>query len=285
MKGGNITGRGILTWTNGDSYEGSWLNGMMHGFGVYNWISTGCYVGTWTFGLKDGKGAFYPKGSKFPDVEEVYLKALRKRGLLPDLRRFNQVSRIQHSSDYNNNDSNVSLGRRWSMEVAIEKVIGHDLSLDIDGGEHDDNPNGPILEREYIQGILISEVVVNDSFASSKRVKRRQKRLLDVKRPGETIIKGHRSYDLMLSLQLGIRNTVGKITPIPKRDLKESDFGPRASFWMNFPKQGSQTTPPHQSVDFRWKSYCPMVFRLVLELIGQYINICLCKYFYIMYNT
>ena len=32
-------------------------------------------------------------------------------------------------------------------------------------------------------------------------------------RPGETIYKGHRSYDLMLNLQLGIRWSVGKITP------------------------------------------------------------------------
>ncbi|GER27726.1 phosphatidylinositol-4-phosphate 5-kinase family protein, partial [Striga asiatica] len=26
---------------------------------------------------------------------------------------------------------------------------------------------------------------------------------------------------------------------------------------------GSQLTPPHQSEDFKWKDYCPMVFRFV----------------------
>ncbi|XP_021910767.1 phosphatidylinositol 4-phosphate 5-kinase 9-like [Carica papaya] len=119
-----------------------------------------------------------------------------------------------------------------------------------------------------MQGVLISELVLNNSFSSSsRRAKRRQKKLAkEVKRPGEAIIKGHRSYDLMLSLQLGIRYTVGKITPIQRREVRAVDFGPRASFWMNFPKEGSQLTPPHQSEDFKWKDYCPMVFRLAVDL-------------------
>lgn len=299
MKGGKMTGKGTLTWTNGDSFEGSWLNGMMHGFGVYTWSDGGCYVGTWTRGLKDGKGSFYPKGSRFQAVEEWYLNALRKRGVLPDLRKQNHAL-IHHASSVNmgnvkvgenqgsrhnssdklskgnlltleqSRNKNVSLERRWSLEVYIEKVIGHDSSLDLSEGlgkEFETN-TPPILEREYMQGVLISELVLNSSFSSSsRRTKRRQKKLAkEVKRPGEAIIKGHRSYDLMLSLQLGIRYTVGKITPVQRREVRASDFGPRASFWMNFPKDGSQLTPPHQSEDFKWKDYCPMVFRNLREM-------------------
>ncbi|KAB2622427.1 phosphatidylinositol 4-phosphate 5-kinase 9 [Pyrus ussuriensis x Pyrus communis] len=296
MKGGKMSGKGTLTWTNGDSFEGSWLNGMMHGFGVYTWSDGGIYVGTWTRGLKDGKGSFYPKGSRLPVVEELYLNALRKRGLLPDLRKQNNAhihnagsgdmgnakigeslqgshrasaDKISNRNLLNLEQShrNVSLERRWSLEVSFEKVIGHDLSL-AEGGEKDSETGIPILEREYMQGVLINELVMNNSFSSSsRRAKRRQKKLAKVvKRPGEAIIKGHRSYDLMLSLQLGIRYTVGKITPIQRREVRASDFGPRASFWMNFPKEGSQLTPPHQSVDFRWKDYCPMVFRNLREM-------------------
>ncbi|KAL5546058.1 hypothetical protein UlMin_005745 [Ulmus minor] len=297
MKGGKMSGKGTLTWINGDSYEGSWLNGMIHGFGVYTWSDGGCYVGTWTQGLKDGKGSFYPKGSRLPAGQELYLNALRKRGLLPDMRKQNN-GHIHHASSVDmgnvkvgeNHGSrrgsskrnmlnleqsrgrNVSLERRWSLEVSIEKVIGHDSSLGVsesvlDGAEKDDS-NLPILEREYMQGVLISEVVLNNSFSSlSKRAKRRQKKLAkEVNKPGEAIIKGHRSYDLMLSLQLGIRYTVGKITPIHRREVRAADFGPRASFWMNFPKEGSQLTPPHQSEDFKWKDYCPMVFRNLREM-------------------
>lgn len=64
------------------------------------------------------------------------------------------------------------------------------------------------------------------------------------------------------------RYTVGKITPIQRREVRASDFGAKASFWMNFPKEGSQLTPPHQSDDFKWKDYCPMVFRLVETFLG-----------------
>ncbi|KAK6942731.1 Phosphatidylinositol-4-phosphate 5-kinase, core [Dillenia turbinata] len=303
MKGGRMSGKGSLTWINGDSFEGNWLNGMMHGFGVYTWSDGGCYVGTWTRGLKDGKGSFYPKGSRLPVVHEVqYLNALKRRGLLPDLRKQSQVSHLHHATTVDmgnvkvggdngsnrvssgkfsqgelinleqNRPTNVSLERRWSLEASIEKVIGNVASLhrsesNLGGSFKEADANIPILEREYMQGVLISEVVLSSSFSSPRKEKRRQKKLAkEVKRPGEAIIKGHRSYDLMLSLQLGIRYTVGKITPIQRREVRASDFGPRASFWMNFPKEGSQLTPSHQSDDFKWKDYCPMVFRNLREL-------------------
>lgn len=241
MKGGKMSGKGTLTWTNEDSFEGSWLDGLMHGFGVYTWSDGGCYVGTWTRGLKDGKGSYYPKGSRLPAVQELYLNALRKRGLLPDMRKQNNAH-IHHatSADLENvkvgesrgsrrgssdklskrnllnleqsQGRNISLERRWSLEVSIEKVIGHDSSFGLsesvlEGGEKVPYTNAPILEREYMQGVLISELVLSNSFSSlSRRAKRRHKKLVrEVKKPGEAIIKGHRSYDLMLSLQLGIR--------------------------------------------------------------------------------
>lgn len=303
MKGGKMSGKGTLTWTNGDSFEGSWLNSMMHGFGVYTWSDGGSYVGTWSRGLKDGKGTFYPNGIQLSVLQEPYLNALRIRGLLPDVRRQTHAH-AHHASSVEmanakvpgnrgsrrisadkiskgnlinleqSHRGNVSLERRWSLEVSFEKVIGHDSSLELsesisEGMEKASDKNvAPILEREYIQGVLISELVLNNSFSqSSRREKRRQRKLVkEVKKPGETIIKGHRSYDLMLSLQLGIRYTVGKITPVQRRDVRASDFGPRASFWMNFPKEGSQLTPPHQSEDFKWKDYCPMVFRNLREM-------------------
>ncbi|KAL9262205.1 Phosphatidylinositol 4-phosphate 5-kinase 1-like protein, partial [Drosera capensis] len=85
------------------------------------------------------------------------------------------------------------------------------------------------------------------------------------KKPGSTISKGHKNYDLMLNLQLGIRYSVGKHACI-LRNLKQSDFDPKEKFWTRFPPEGSKLTPPHQSTEFRWKDYCPMVFRHLREL-------------------
>jgi hypothetical protein len=45
------------------------------------------------------------------------------------------------------------------------------------------------------------------------------------------------------------------------RELALADFDPKEKFWTRFPPEGSKVTPPHSSPDFRWKDYCPMVFR------------------------
>ncbi|KHN17425.1 Phosphatidylinositol-4-phosphate 5-kinase 2 [Glycine soja] len=87
----------------------------------------------------------------------------------------------------------------------------------------------------------------------------------DVKKPGQTVSRGHKNYDLILNLQLGIRYTVVKHASIV-RELRPGDFDPKEKFWTRFPPEGSKFTPQHHSVDFRWKDYCPMVFRHLREL-------------------
>ena len=59
------------------------------------------------------------------------------------------------------------------------------------------------------------------------------------------------------------RYTVGKDASMV-RELRPGDFDPMEKFWTRFPPEGSKCTPPHQSVDFKWKDYCPMVFRYCL---------------------
>ena len=79
------------------------------------------------------------------------------------------------------------------------------------------------------------------------------------------------------------RYTVGKEASI-LRELKQGDFDPKEKFWTRFPTEGSKLTPPHQSAEFRWKDYCPVVFRCglfwmvwwgVLSVLG-----CLCFFFF-----
>lgn len=55
------------------------------------------------------------------------------------------------------------------------------------------------------------------------------------------------------------------------REVRSSDFGERARIRMFFPRKGSQFTPPHYSVDFYWKDYCPMVFRYIFNLLRFYL--------------
>uniref|UniRef100_A0A0D9W249 1-phosphatidylinositol-4-phosphate 5-kinase n=1 Tax=Leersia perrieri TaxID=77586 RepID=A0A0D9W249_9ORYZ len=50
------------------------------------------------------------------------------------------------------------------------------------------------------------------------------------KRPGQTISTGHKNYELMLQLQLGIRHSMGKSAAVPMRELSTAEFDPRRSF-------------------------------------------------------
>ncbi|EEE59076.1 hypothetical protein OsJ_10888 [Oryza sativa Japonica Group] len=86
-----------------------------------------------------------------------------------------------------------------------------------------------------------------------------------MKRQGVTIAKGHKNYELMLNLQLGIRHAVGRQGQVIL-DLKSSAFDAKEKVWTKFPPEGSKYTPPHNSSDFRWKDYCPKVFRTLRKL-------------------
>ncbi|KAJ1686898.1 hypothetical protein LUZ63_018288 [Rhynchospora breviuscula] len=83
---------------------------------------------------------------------------------------------------------------------------------------------------------------------------------------GRIIREGHRDFELMRNLQLGIRYSVGKASSMPMLDLRPSDFNPLEKFSTRFPAEGSKSTPPHSSREFRWKDYCPMVFRHLRRL-------------------
>lgn len=68
-------------------------------------------------------------------------------------------------------------------------------------------------------------------------------------------------------------------------DLKSSAFDPKEKVWTKFPPEGSKHTPPHQSSDFRWKDYCPVVFRSDLERFTSTLVVCFWLYVRFHYIT
>ena len=58
------------------------------------------------------------------------------------------------------------------------------------------------------------------------------------------------------------RYSIGRMSQESAKELRPSDFwpshGPRAIF---FPPQGSAVTPKHEVAPFKWKDFCPAVFR------------------------
>ena len=52
-----INGHGIMEFNDGDVYEGSWKDGLMHGFGILtDFVGSETYVGGWNEGSKHGRG-------------------------------------------------------------------------------------------------------------------------------------------------------------------------------------------------------------------------------------
>ncbi|XP_047015111.1 phosphatidylinositol-4-phosphate 5-kinase, type I, alpha, a isoform X2 [Ictalurus punctatus] len=83
---------------------------------------------------------------------------------------------------------------------------------------------------------------------------------------GETTYKKTTSSDLKGAIQLGINYTVGSLSQKPERDVLMQDFEVVESIF--FPSEGSNLTPGHCHVDFRFKTYAPMAFRYFREMFG-----------------
>ncbi|KAL9405402.1 hypothetical protein Peur_002374 [Populus x canadensis] len=291
-KGGKMCGRGVMKWENGDVFDGFWLNGLRHGSGVYRFSDGGYYFGMWSMGLKDGKGTFHPAGTKHPSLrkwgssigcdgigrnllshsssinsEEVRVP---KPNVLGSLSRKMSISKIL-KDPVRLSQRNALLDEKWSLCNPSGEFIYREPSCTLSQTSEESqsgvqNNSTVVYEREYLQGVLKNEKVRGTEL--SRKTKQRKKfHVKEAKRKScVDIFEGQRSYYLMLNLQLGIRYTVGKITPVPMREVRDSDFGDRARIRMYFPRKGSQFTPPHYSIDFYWKDYCPMVFRNLREM-------------------
>lgn len=145
------------------------------------------------------------------------------------------------------------------------------------GALHEDRPApavGPgehLVVRDFLMDRLIREErvprkalqkVKGIKTSERKRAVRRQQAITTA---GETVYKGHRSYDLMIALQQGIRYSVGRMGPTRgRRELQPEDYETKVR--QSFPHGGSKTTPPHPSKDFLWKDYMPEVFRSLREM-------------------
>ncbi|KAJ6309121.1 hypothetical protein OIU76_018667 [Salix suchowensis] len=238
-KGRKMCGRGVMKWENGDVFDGFWLNGLRHGSGVYRFADGGYYFGMWSMGLKDGKGTFYPAGTKHPSLrkwgssiscdgigrnllshgssinsEEVRVP---KPNVLGSLSKKMSISRISRDPG-RLSQGNALLDEKWSLCNPAGEFIYREpcMSRTSEEGQSGVQNNSTVVyEREYLQGVLKNEKVRGTE--PSRKTKQRNKfHVKGVKRKScVDIFKGQRSYYLMLNLQLGIRYTVGKITPVP----------------------------------------------------------------------
>ncbi|KAK4487376.1 hypothetical protein RD792_005997 [Penstemon davidsonii] len=265
-RNGNISGKGKMFWTNGNVYEGNWEDGVPKGNGTYKWVDGSFYVGNWSRDVEEQNGTYYPSNSLLEatlewDPQEVYNNDLRdcvvcpieKVPIWPSQKKL-AVWRSTKGSE------TVNRPRRMSVDGRIDGAVDKDLGRM--------RLSDAAASLPYIDRRTGNESDDTLSLHTDGVSNRGSPLILPktVKRQGETICKGHRNYELMLNLQLGIRHSVGRPGPPPSLDLKPSAFDPKEKYWTKFPSEGSKITPPHQSCEFRWKDYCPKVFRTLRML-------------------
>lgn len=289
---GKMCGKGLMKWTNGDIFYGFWSDGLRDGSGLYRFADGGAYCGTWSRGLKDGRGTFYPPGTRHISLKKWCRTAGYDANISSELSHSSSLGLEEHRtggprikrsvSEYVSHgnlrrssseiSSRAPLDRDWVLSDIPQELSLQDTSSKSFLKSNDDQldkaeEHDIVFEREYMQGVLIRERVMKNARKSHKAKPGNKFSVKEVKRNScIKISNDNQSHHFMLNLQLGIRYSVGKITPVPAREVRSTDFGKRARIKMFFPRKGSQFTPPHHSLDFYWKDYCPMVFRNLREL-------------------
>ncbi|KAK4404772.1 Phosphatidylinositol 4-phosphate 5-kinase [Sesamum angolense] len=268
-KNGKICGKGKMVWTNGNSYDGNWEEGLPKGPGTFKWADGSFYVGNWSSDPAEQNGTYYPSGSLEGNLEwdpqEVFTNDLKdckvcateKVPIWPSQKKL-AVWRSTKGSDAGVRQRRMSVDGR--LDAGIDKDLG---GMRLSDGAAPSPWTAGAVDRIGSAGTDGDDNFVGlpgDGRGTPIRIPK------VVKRQGETISKGHRNYELMLNLQLGIRHSVGRPGPPPSLDLKPSAFDPKEKYWTKFPPEGSKYTPPHNSCEFKWKDYCPKVFRTLRML-------------------
>ncbi|KAL5708371.1 1-phosphatidylinositol-4-phosphate 5-kinase [Ranunculus cassubicifolius] len=291
-RNGVICGNGTLIWANGNRYDGFWEDGLPKGNGKFRWADGSFYVGFWSKDPKQQRGTYYGAsiGSNLNwDPQEVYWVDLNdckvcpseKVSILPSQKALNWSGMAGENNVVSNTNPKTAMWRlskvvdscgklrrtspddrkNSGLEKGFDKICIWEADGDITCDIVDGNS---MIGRDEDGSFKSLELDDAELTGTPRQIMLMQQR--EPKKQGETICRGHKNYELMLNLQLGIRHAVGRAAPATSLDLRSSAFDPKEKVWTKFPPEGSKHTPPHQSCEFKWKDYCPLVFRTLRKL-------------------
>lgn len=208
-RNGVISGKGKMYWTNGNKYDGYWEDGLPKGNGTFRWSDGSFYVGNWSKDPKEQNGTYYPSGSSLEgnlewDPQEVFNVDLmdckicpgEKVSILPSQKKL-AVWRSTKAVDPTSRPRRMSVDGR--LDAGADKEFNRMCMLE--GGGAASACDG--FGRFRGSGRSEDDFGGIEDGGSTRGSPIRIPRV--VKRQGETISKGHKNYELMLNLQLGIR--------------------------------------------------------------------------------
>lgn len=184
-KNGVISGRGVLIWANGNRYDGHWDNGVPKGNGVFTWPDGSCYV------MDSSSSSFSSSSSHFSSsLHGTFYSSFKST---PDFMKQSTVDVTTGRGSYS--------GEKHFPRICIWESDGvaGDITCDI---------------IDALQASLLYKDGTDAAATESKEQKRIERQNSTPwsfagddapKKPGRTITKDHKKYDLMRNLQLGIR--------------------------------------------------------------------------------
>ncbi|TVU03526.1 hypothetical protein EJB05_50922, partial [Eragrostis curvula] len=286
-RAGEMHGRGgTVIWADGDRYDGAWEEGRPKGQGTFRWADGSMYIGNWCVEEEDGAvmvakgGVYYPSSGGPPVPASAREPCDAFTALLREL----EVTEGKTAS--------LMPWQKVLTWPGVEGVLKKPVWRPPEVSAADQGRRSSAHGRSSISSDVDGLVVVEGEDGGGEETRVADRSCLRTpscmrstpppakpgKKQGETISKGHKNYELMLNLQLGIshrklslmcfwdRHAVGRQSAPTSLDLKSSAFDPKEKVWTRFPPEGSKHTPPHQTCEFRWKDYCPLVFRTLRKL-------------------
>ena len=191
----------------GSEYAGEWKDGLAHGRGVYAWPTGARYEGEWKLGLEEGVGTLLqPDGAAYC--------GFWRRG------------QLDGDGVYRPCGGGVS-GAGAEPAAAAPASSGDGSGGAPAGQQQQPPPRADVIFlRRYARGLLLSETVLRVADYDAARAARGDARAraaarraaakeraaaARAARPGTTIYKGHASYDLMRSLQMGVLFSTARV--------------------------------------------------------------------------
>ena len=200
-KNGKICGQGKMSWPNGNVYEGDWDEGLPKGNGTFRWEDGSSYVGNWSSDPEEQNGTYYPSAAHNEggddalewDPQQVFSEDLKECKICPTekIPMWPSQKKLAVWRSTKGGAEPSVRHRRMSVDGRIDSGVDRDL-----GGMRLSDGAAP---SAWISG----EMRDGDESSTMSPVPIKLPQI--AKRQGETISKGHRNYDLMLNLQLGIR--------------------------------------------------------------------------------
>ncbi|KAL2342863.1 hypothetical protein Fmac_004148 [Flemingia macrophylla] len=275
FRAGRIDGFGSFIGVDGDMYRGSWLADRKHGFGEKRYANGDAYEGWWKCNLQDGEGRYtWRNGNEY--VGEWKAGVISGKGVLVWANGNRYEGYWENGVPVGKGvftwcDGSTCAGN-WGREFVGEEPREEKTkrcSLD-DGCRSVSFPRICIWELDGEAGDITCDIVHN---AQASMFYRDASATSESENGGDDNNHHHVNGVLQKNPCWSLDEvkkpvklyTVAKHASIV-RELRPGDFDPKEKCWTRFPPEGSRFTPQHNSVDFRWKDYCPMVFRHLREL-------------------